>query len=84
MNAWRLAEPRPVNKSAGARPLVDGSGSVVALVLLGGERNEKNARLLESAPRLHLACVEVLSYLEEAGFGDEEAACTLRRVLGSV
>ena len=38
MNAWRLAEPRQINKSAGARPLVDGSGCVVALVLLGGER----------------------------------------------
>ena len=50
MNAFRLAEPRPVNKSAGARPLVDDRGSVVALVLLGGEKNEKNARLLSAAP----------------------------------
>jgi hypothetical protein len=78
-----LAAPRPVNKNAGARPLVDDRGSVVALVLLGDERNEKNARLLESAPHLHRACVEVLRYLDEAGLGDGDAAFNLRRVLGS-
>lgn len=46
---WRLGEIRPINKQAGARPILDEQNSVVALVLLGSEAKDRNVEIVLKA-----------------------------------
>lgn len=59
---WRLGEIRPVNKAAGARPILDSNNSVVALVLLGSEPKNRNVEIILKAREI----VEAFESLEES------------------
>lgn len=59
---WRLGEIRPINKQAGARPIVDEKNGVVALVLLGSEAKNRNVEIVVRAK----AIVEAFESLEES------------------
>lgn len=50
--AWRLGEIRPINKAAGARPILDEQNSVVALVLLGSETKDRNVEIILRAKEI--------------------------------
>lgn len=63
---WRVGSPRPVNKSAGARPIIDESNSIVALVLLGSREKDANVEFVVRAPRIAKALQEALAELGES------------------
>lgn len=63
---WRVGQPRPINKQAGARPIIDEQNSVVALVLLGSSRNESNVDAIVRAPLVLRACLEAVELLGES------------------
>lgn len=57
---WRLGEIRPINKQAGARPILDSNNSVIALVLLGSEAKDRNVEIILKAREI----VEAFESLE--------------------
>lgn len=59
---WRLGEIRPINKQAGARPILDEQNGVVALVLLGSEEKNRNAEIVLKAR----AIIEAAESLEDS------------------